>query len=85
MYLSKDGGWCFVPAVVRYNHVKELVMVINLKNAVPFGAVFAAHQQELRAAVEQAAAESAAKMGEAAAELYSIQAWDLLKPLKQAA
>jgi hypothetical protein len=60
-------------------------MVINLKNTVSIGAVFAAHQYELRAAIEKAVAESAAKMGEAAAELYSIQAWDLPQPLKQAA
>lgn len=60
-------------------------MVINFSNAPPIGAVFEAHQDEIRAAIEQAVQASAEKMGDSAGQLFAISGWGLSQPLKQAA
>lgn len=60
-------------------------MVINLKSTAPLSAVFEAHKQEITAAIELSVSLSAAQMGDAAAKLFSVQDWNLPKPLKQAA
>jgi hypothetical protein len=63
----------------------EKVMIINFKGTAPIGSAFAANSGLIMSSIEQAAAASAAKMGDDASKLFSIETWNLTKQMQKAA